>query len=443
MRRFLLSLLVALGVFNAAQAEVWQARYGVAETFNFKLYNADGTLDIDEVDGGTEVSLSCNEGTEATATNDFVDEGTFYSIALTATELQCKRVAVVVAATTTEVFFIQTINNASAMTPLHDANVTQYGGAAGTFASGRPEVNTTHWHGSDLLTGTGPLAGLGVIDRGTAQSDSTTALQLRSAAAFADNELIGKTGLIYSATTGAGQSGTFSGYAGGTDTATFSSALVTDPTGAVRYEVFGTAAVSGGGGGGASAADVWAYGTRTVSSATNITSTGGTIPITSSRVDSSVGAYQTGLAPLQPTVAGRTVDVTAGGNVGIDWANVESPTAALGLTGTTISISQQVASVAGAVGSVAGAVTVGTNNDKTGYALSAAGLNGIRDLVVDDMGNMTWGCLTSAMAAVMAGDVTTAGTASTFRESTGVEVRVTSSQPTSGNRTVTITCPTY
>lgn len=116
MNKILVSLLACL-VTLSAQAEVWQARYGVAETFDFKLYNADGTLDVDEADGGTEVSVSCNEGAETTATNDFADEGTFYSIALTATEMQCERIAVVVAATTTEVFFIQTNNDASAMTP--------------------------------------------------------------------------------------------------------------------------------------------------------------------------------------------------------------------------------------------------------------------------------------------------------------------------------------
>src|SRR5688572_27201605 len=102
MMRYISILLLAL-LSISAHAEVWQARYGVAETFNFRLYNADGTLDVDEADGGTEVSLSCNEGAETTATNDFVDEGTFYSIALTATELQCERIAVVIGATTTEV----------------------------------------------------------------------------------------------------------------------------------------------------------------------------------------------------------------------------------------------------------------------------------------------------------------------------------------------------
>jgi hypothetical protein len=114
----LLAALLGVSIALSASAEVWEARYGVAETFNFKLYNADGTLDVDEVDGGTEVSVSCNEGAETTATNDFVDEGNFYSIALTSGEMSCERVAVVVAATTTEVFFVQTMDSTSAMTPM-------------------------------------------------------------------------------------------------------------------------------------------------------------------------------------------------------------------------------------------------------------------------------------------------------------------------------------
>lgn len=58
--------------------------------------------------------------------------------------------------------------------------------------------------------------------------------------------------------------------------------------------------------------------------------------LVSGRMDSSVGAYQTGMTPLQPTVAGRTLDVSAGGEAGVDWANVGSPTTTVGLSGTTI-----------------------------------------------------------------------------------------------------------
>ena len=41
---------------------------------------------------------------------------------------------------------------------------------------------------------------------------------------------------------------------------------------------------------------------------------------------------------LMPTTAARTLDVTAGGNAGVDWANVEAPTTTLGLTNTTVGV---------------------------------------------------------------------------------------------------------
>jgi hypothetical protein len=107
---------------------------------------------------------------------------------------------------------------------------------------------------------------------------------------------------------------------------------------------------------------------------------------------------------LKPTTAGRTLDVSAGGEAGVDWSNVGSPTSTLNLSGTTISTAQVVASVTnrvtantdqlagqtviaaasvtfpssvgtstfagGAVASVTAGVTVTTNNDKTGYTVS-------------------------------------------------------------------------
>ncbi len=66
----------------------------------------------------------------------------------------------------------------------------------------------------------------------------------------------------------------------------------------------------------------------------------------SNQVKASVEAYASGMTPLQPTVAGRTLDVTATGEAGIDWANVGAPTTTVGLSGTTISTTQAVASVA-------------------------------------------------------------------------------------------------
>lgn len=45
---------------------------------------------------------------------------------------------------------------------------------------------------------------------------------------------------------------------------------------------------------------------------------------------------------LKPTTAGRALDVSAGGEAGVDWANVGSPTTSLALTGTTIATTQKV-----------------------------------------------------------------------------------------------------
>ncbi len=44
-----------------------------------------------------------------------------------------------------------------------------------------------------------------------------------------------------------------------------------------------------------------------------------------------------------PTTSGRSLDVTATGAAGVDWGNLENPTTANGLTGTTIATTQVVA----------------------------------------------------------------------------------------------------
>jgi hypothetical protein len=134
------------------------------------------------------------------------------------------------------------------------ANVTQFGGSAGTFASGRPEVNTTHIAGTispavagkvgiDLaqvsLYAAGAFAPTGIVDSGTAQSATGTTLVLRSAAAFADSELVGATVVIRTATTGAGQRRLITANVGSTDTVTVDT-WTTTPTGTITYDIFGS-----------------------------------------------------------------------------------------------------------------------------------------------------------------------------------------------------------
>jgi hypothetical protein len=59
-----------------------------------------------------------------------------------------------------------------------------------------------------------------------------------------------------------------------------------------------------------------------------------------------VGGYASGQVPLQPTTAGRTLDVSATGEAGIDWANIGSPTTTVNLSGTTIGTVTALASTA-------------------------------------------------------------------------------------------------
>jgi len=130
-----------------------------------------------------------------------------------------------------------------------------------------------------------------------------------------------------------------------------------------------------------------------------------------SRVDAAITSR------LAPTVAARTLDVSATGEAGVDLANVGSPTTTLNLSGTTI------AAVSGAVGSVTAAVTVGTNNDKTGYGLSAAAVQAM------------WDALTSAL--------TTAGSIgkklADFVLGTDSRVKVSADAHTSGETVAAVT----
>lgn len=156
---------------------------------------------------------------------------------------------------------------------------------------------------------------------------------------------------------------------------------------------------------------------------------------------------------LRPTTGGRTLDVSSGGEAGIDWANVGSPTTAQNLSSTVISTAQTLASVAGSVGSVVGSiggniggnvtgsvnsvtsgVTVATNNDKTGYRLSASGVDDVLDEVTE--GTTTLRQLLRGFAAVLLGkasglDTTTA----VYRDIGDTKNRITATVDADGNRT--------
>ena len=166
-------------------------------------------------------------------------------------------------------------------------NVTQFGGSAGTFASGRPEVNTTHVAGTAQTAGNlktsidavgnfvdteiadiqarlpaalvggridasvGAIAGnataatnaaagwAGLIaDTGTAQTGTSTTITLRSGAS-ATNDLYAKAAISITSGTGAGQTRQITAYDGSTKVATVDTAWAVTPDNTSVYQVLG------------------------------------------------------------------------------------------------------------------------------------------------------------------------------------------------------------
>lgn len=143
-------------------------------------------------------------------------------------------------------------------------NVVNFGGSAGAFASGRPEVNTSHVGGSAISQASGVInanvaqisgdttaadnletafddtAGAvpwqGIIDQGTAQSATSTTVVLRSAAAFADDTLIGATIMVFGSTQGYWQTREITDSVLSTDTVTVDAWTVT-PSGTITYKI--------------------------------------------------------------------------------------------------------------------------------------------------------------------------------------------------------------
>ena len=114
-------------------------KYGVEAVVNFELYEIDGVdLKTDAADGGTDCNIMKDQGAEATCDNDFVDEGSGYSITITATEMEGAQITLYIIDSATKVYLdkvihIETYGNASAMhaMDLDDADgstLTEVGG---------------------------------------------------------------------------------------------------------------------------------------------------------------------------------------------------------------------------------------------------------------------------------------------------------------------------
>lgn len=146
------------------------ARKNVAYRAIFPILDADGDLVTGAA--GLDSEVSKDQGAFADCTNEATEIATssgMYYLDLTSTEMDADCVAVIVktstsgAKTTPLVFY-----------PLEDGdwrtNVVQFGGTAGTFSGGRPEVNTSHAAGTAWNSG--------AIGAATLASDTLTAAKI-------------------------------------------------------------------------------------------------------------------------------------------------------------------------------------------------------------------------------------------------------------------------
>src|SRR5262245_34243447 len=168
----------------------------------------------------------------------------------------------------------------------------------------------------------GPVPWLGILDQGTAQAASSTTLQLRSAATFGDDTIVGAMVMARGSDQGYWQCRTITDYVGSTDTATVDTWQVT-PTGTITYKIFAAPPAS-----------------ASAPPAVNVTQWGGSAvnSLVSGRVDASVGA-----------MAANVVTASAIASDAITDAKVASDVTIASVTGA-------VGSVTGAVGSVTGNV---------------------------------------------------------------------------------------
>lgn len=381
--RLLVAVLGALAAIPVL-AEVHQREWGIATTINFVLYTSDGPLDVNEVDGGSEVSLSCDEGAETEATNDFVDEGTYYSIAITAEEMECARIAVVVAATDTNVAFIET--------------------------NGSP---------ADQGTYTG-----GLIGTGTAQSVTATTVVLDASFPWADDDLIGALIQVCSATQGYCQTKTVTDYVASTDTVTVDT-FNTTPAGTTIYRIYGVPPST-------VDAEVWAYATREL---TRLDEDDTTIDIDGSQVGGIAGTINTldGLDTAQDTQHATTQGLVNGLN---------DPTAAA-IRAEMDSNSSQLAAIVldtaeiGAAG--AGLTEAGGDGDHlTAIAAALLGTD-----IEDQDGGYDLACSQAVLLAYVAGEWSQSGNVVTYQDPGGNETRFTATLSGDGlsRPSISITCP--
>ncbi len=123
-----------------------------------------------------------------------------------------------------------------------------------------------------------------------------------------------------------------------------------------------------------------------------------------------VVSYASGQAPLQPTVAGRTLDVSATGEAGLDWANIGTPGATVSLSATTLNAVTTATNLTNAPGAGDFTATMKTSIGTAVAASAVASVTGnVGGNVVGSVGSVTAAVtVTGDLSATMKASVTAA-----------------------------------
>jgi len=142
--------------------KIFLAEYGVATTIPFSLFEVDGVdFRVDAVHVSGDTFLTRNEGAEANTTNGFVDEGSGYSLSLTATEMQTARIHLfIVDQTATKIWLdtdivIMTFGNASAQVETFPVDVISVAGTTQTANDNGADINAILVDTDELQTNQG------------------------------------------------------------------------------------------------------------------------------------------------------------------------------------------------------------------------------------------------------------------------------------------------
>lgn len=106
------------------------------------------------------------------------------------------------------------------------------------------------------------------------------------------------------------------------------------------------------------------------------------------------------ISSLRPTTADRTLDVTATGEAGIDWANIGSPTQTVNLSGTTVKTATDVEADTADIQTRLPAALVSGRMDSDAVAIS--GSTSAADAVENNIANLDAAISTRATAAAVA-----------------------------------------